>query len=308
MNLQVLGRVGVHHLDARVDVVDKHDPGLRAGQRSADAFGVHCSRQLRGGLLDHRVGKCRTVGDQDAGRQHIVFGLADQVRGHMHRIGGLVGENRDLGGAGLRVDAHQRSAQPLGSGHIDVSGPGDHVDRCELCPIGIGAAVRQQRHALCAADRPDLFDTEQPRRRQNGRMRQTAELRLGRRRYDERSHSRRLRGHNVHHDARWVHGVAPGHVKAHSLDRYPPLGHRRAVGDRGHGVLAALIGVYGPGAQNRHLERVAHGGVEIGKGTVQLSHGNPDGAGTDTIELGTEIQCGLCATVTNCLYDGPHPR
>ncbi|BBZ80751.1 hypothetical protein MABM_06670 [Mycobacteroides abscessus] len=66
--------------------------------------------------------------------------------------------------------------------------------------------------------------------------------------------------------------------------------------------------MYGPGAQNRHLERVAHGGVEIGKGTVQLSHGNPDGAGTDTIELGTEIQCGLCATVTNCLYDGPHPR
>ncbi|CPW37437.1 Probable nicotinate-nucleotide pyrophosphatase NadC [Mycobacteroides abscessus] len=37
VNLQVLGRVGVYHLDARVDVVDKHDPGLRAGQRSGDA-------------------------------------------------------------------------------------------------------------------------------------------------------------------------------------------------------------------------------------------------------------------------------
>ena len=45
------------------------------------------------------------VGDEDGGGQRVVLGLADQVGGDVHRVGGVVGEDRDLGGAGLGVDA-----------------------------------------------------------------------------------------------------------------------------------------------------------------------------------------------------------
>ena len=52
-----------------------------------------------------RVGELDGVGDQDGGGERVVLGLADQVGGDVHRVGGGVGEDRDLGGAGLGVDA-----------------------------------------------------------------------------------------------------------------------------------------------------------------------------------------------------------
>ena len=123
------------------------------------------------------VGQLRAVGDQHAGRHLVVLGLADQVGGDVHRVGGVVGEDRDLGGAGLGVDADLRTADPLGRGDVDVARPGDHVDRRELGAVGVGAAVGQQRDGLRAADRPHLVDAEQRGGGQDGRVRQPAELR-----------------------------------------------------------------------------------------------------------------------------------
>ena len=140
-------------------------------------------------------------GDQHAGRHLVVLGLADQVGGDVHRVGGVVGEDRDLGGPGLGVDADLRPADPLGGGDVDVARPGDHVDRRQLGAVGVGAAVRQQRDGLRAADGPHLVDAEQAGGGQDGRVRQAAELGLRRAGDDQRVHPCGLRGHDVHHDA-----------------------------------------------------------------------------------------------------------
>jgi hypothetical protein len=103
-----------------------------------------------------------------------VLGLADQVGGDVHRVGARVGEHGDLGGAGLGVDPDQAAEQPLGRGDVDVARPGDDVDRLQHGPVGVDAAVREQRDALRPADRPHLLDAEQRGRREDRRVRQPA--------------------------------------------------------------------------------------------------------------------------------------
>ena len=109
-----------------------------------------------------------------------MLGLADQVGRHVHRVGGVIGQNGDLGGAGFGVDADLRAAYPFGGSDVDVSGAGDHVHRREICPIGVNPAVGEQRHRLRTADRPHLFDAEQPGSGQDGGVRQPAEVGLRR--------------------------------------------------------------------------------------------------------------------------------
>ena len=190
-----------------------------------------------------------------------MLGLADQIGRDVHRVGGVVGEDRDLGRPGLGVDADLRAADPLGRGDVDVARPGDHVDRREFGAVGVGAAVGQQRDGLRAADRPHLVDAEQRRRGEDGRVRQAVEIGLRRAGDDQRVHARGLRGHHVHHHARRVDGVAARHVEADPLDRHPALGDGRAGRERRGGVGAPLIGVHGAGAFDRDLQRGAHVGV-----------------------------------------------
>ena len=75
-------------------------------------------------------------------------------------VSGVIGEDRDLGGPGLGVDADLRTADPLRRRHVDVARPGDHVDRGQLCAVRIGAAVGKQSDGLRTADRPHLVDAE----------------------------------------------------------------------------------------------------------------------------------------------------
>ena len=67
-------------------------------------------------------------------------------------------------GAGLEtrlgVDAHLGTADALRGGDVDVARAGDHVDRRKLSPVGVGAAIGQQRDGLRTADRPHLADAE----------------------------------------------------------------------------------------------------------------------------------------------------
>ena len=185
--------------------------------------------------------------DQHAGGHLVVFGLADQVGGDVHRVGGVVGQDRDLGGAGLGVDADLRAADPLGGGDVDVARPGDHVDRSQFRSVGVGSAVRQQSDGLSAADGPHLIDAEQAGGGQDGGMRQAVELRLRWARNDQRVHACGLGGHDVHHHAGRVDGVAAGHVQPDTLDRHPAFGDRCAGCERGRGVGAALVGVHSAG-------------------------------------------------------------
>ncbi len=64
--------------------------------------------ELRGERGVDGVGELGAGGHQDGGGHDVVLGLADQIGGDVHGVGGVVGEDRDLGGAGFGVDADHR--------------------------------------------------------------------------------------------------------------------------------------------------------------------------------------------------------
>ena len=51
------------------------------------------------------------------------------IGGHQLRVGGVIGDHRDLGGAGQQVDPHPAEQLALGLGDECVAWSHDHVDR-----------------------------------------------------------------------------------------------------------------------------------------------------------------------------------
>ena len=266
----MLGGVGVDDVETDLDVVDEDDGGLAPGERLADALGVlgRGDPSRDGGL--HGLGEVGAVGDEDGGGQGVVLGLADEVGGDVLGVGGRVGEDRDLGGAGLGVDADESLEQPLGGGDPDVAGTGDEVDRVEV--LVAVEPVREGRDGLGAAHRPHLVDLEQRARGEDRRVRPAAVVLLGRARHGERPDAGEQGRDDVHDDTARVDGTAAGDVEADPVDGHPALGHGAAGGDRGGRVGAALLGVDDAGAADGLLQRgpdlrvedVEGGGDDVG--------------------------------------------
>ncbi len=128
-----------------------------------------------GETFGDRVGQGLVRGHQDGGGDDVVLGLADEVGGDVVGVGGVVGQDRDLGGPGLGVDADEALEQALGGGDPDVPGTGDHVRARAVL-----GAVGEHRHGLGSADRVDLFDAEQGAGGEDRRVGQSTEVLLGR--------------------------------------------------------------------------------------------------------------------------------
>ena len=77
------------------------------------------------------VDELRGVRDEHRAGAGVVLGLADEVRGDQRGARGCVGEDRDLGGARLGVDADDTLDEAFGGRDEDVAGPGDDVDGFE---------------------------------------------------------------------------------------------------------------------------------------------------------------------------------
>ena len=103
--------------------------------------------------------------EQDALRQLVVLGLAEQV--HRDPVGRrrAVGEHEDLARAGDHVDADRAEDAPLGARHVGVAGAGDLVHRGDR-----RRAVGQRADRLRAADREDAIDAGDRRRREHERV------------------------------------------------------------------------------------------------------------------------------------------
>ena len=83
---------------------------------------------------------------QNALRQFVVLGLAEQVHGHPFGGRAAVGQHQDFRGAGNHVYAHGAEHALLGAGDIGIARSGDLVD------LGHGLrAVGQRAHGLGAA-------------------------------------------------------------------------------------------------------------------------------------------------------------
>ena len=225
----MLGGVGVDHLEALVEVVDQHDPGLAAGQRRSGSARCAWWRAPAVELDVDPSASALGVGDQHRGGQRVVLGLADQVGGDVRRVGGLVGEDRDLGRPGLGVDADPALEQPLGGDRPDVARPGDQVD-LRARPDAVG----EHRDRLGAADGVHLVDAEQRARRQDRRVRQAAVVLLrGRAGQRDRADAGDLGGHDVHQHAGDQRREAAGHVEADPVDRHLAVRHPGAGAELG---------------------------------------------------------------------------
>src|SRR5690606_36881000 len=115
-DLQVLRGVGVDHGQAVVEVADQDGARLAAAKRLGDALPVPGGGDLGDQLGVDGVGELGRGGHQHGGGHHVVLGLADEVGGDEPRVGRVVGEDGDLGGAGLGVDADDAAQQTLGGG------------------------------------------------------------------------------------------------------------------------------------------------------------------------------------------------
>ena len=93
----------------------------------------------------------------------------------VHAVGGAVGDDADLGGPVLPVDAAGALEDSLGGGHVHVARAGDHVDGRAL--VG---AVGEHRQGLGAAGRVYLGDAEQRAGGEHRGVRQPAEFLLRR--------------------------------------------------------------------------------------------------------------------------------
>ena len=298
LDLQVLRGVGVAHLHALVEVVDQHDAGLGAAQGDLDALDVPGGGDLLLQLGLHVVGQRLGVGDQHGRGQRVVLGLGDQVSGDVRRIGGLVGKDRDLGRAGLGVDADQALEQALGGDDPDVAGAGDQVD------LGARAgAVGEHRDRLGTADGVDLLDAEQRARRQDRGVRQAAELLLRRARERQRRHTGHLGGHDVHQHAGDQGREAAGDVETHTADGHLAVHDARARAEVGDDVLLELGLAGHPQAADGLLEPGADGRVELLQRAGHLLDRHPDVALGDAVELLRHLQDRLEAAGADLLAD-----
>ncbi len=114
------------------------------------------------------------------------------------RVGGVVGEDRDLGRPGLGVDADPAAQQPLGRHDVDVAGAGDQVDRSHRRPAPRGRTSRSpgRRRPRTPPSTPSRWHIAE-----DVRVRQAAELGLGRAGDRDRRHAGHLGGHHVHQHA-----------------------------------------------------------------------------------------------------------
>ena len=183
----MLGRPRVEHLEALVEVLDEHVRAL-VGEGRLDPLAVPGGGDLADQLGVDGVEQLGAVGDEQAGRLRVVLGLRDEVGGDVGGHGGGVGEDADLGRAGLGVDGAAALHQALGGGDVDVARPGDDVDG-DAAPRRPRQPYASMRDRLRAADGVHLVDAEQRAGGEHDRVRQA----VGLRRAGDRERARRPR-------------------------------------------------------------------------------------------------------------------
>ena len=307
LDLEVLGAIGVHDGEALVEVRDHHDTALLPAQRLVDALAVQSRRDLCGELGLDRRGELRGVGDQHARGQGIVLGLGDQVRGDVGGMGGAVGEDRDLGGPGLRVDAHRAAHQALGGGHVDVARPGDQVHALQARTVAeVVGAVGQQRDRLGTTGGEHLGDPQQGTGGEDRGVGQAAELLLRRGGEHDLLDTRDLGRDHVHHHRAGQHSAAAGDVEPHPAYGHPALGDR-AAGHHLHGVRGTHLGGVDPAHPlGRLLERGADRGIELVERALHRGLRDPQLLGPDPVEALGRLAHGLRPAGGDVLDHGPH--
>ena len=219
------------------------------------------------------------------------------------RVGGVVGQDRDLGRAGLGVDPDQALEQPLGRHDVDVARAGDQVDARARA-----GAVGEHGDRLGAADGVHLVDAEQRAGGQDRRVRQPAVLLLRRAGQRDRLDARDLGGHDVHQHGRDQRREAAGDVEADPADRDLAVGDPGAGAEVGDHVVLELALAGRAQAADRLLQARADVGVEP---VQRLGHGldgHPDVLLRDVVEALGELADRVQPAGAHGLADGGDRR
>ena len=136
----------------------------------------------------------------------------EQIDRDHHDVGGLVGDDENLGRPGEKIDADAAVELALGLRDVGVARADQHVHGLDAL-----GAQRHRGHGLHAAQHVDFVGAPEVHRGDGGGVR----LSLVRRRAgDDARHARDLRGHDAH-VRRCDHGIAAARdVAADALDGY----------------------------------------------------------------------------------------
>ena len=217
-----------------------------------------------------------------------MLGLGKQVGSGESDIGGFVGDDHDLAGAGQRIDADGAEHLALGLTHVGVARPEDFIDGRH------GERAEGSRaDRLNAADAVDLVDADQVERgehaigdftlrirgREHGDLGATGDLGQGGRHQN--------RGDQRH--------FATRHIEAHATDRVVNLTHIGAVFVFSHPVLGQTLLVKGDDVFVSGDQRLAIGGGQAFDGCCDLGRLNAEIAGAElgAIELGGVVTHGF---------------
>ncbi len=262
VQLQVLGRHGVHGLDGGSHIGGHHD-GSFVIERGARDLGT---RGLRHQDVDAGLDLARKLlvaSHQIAGRQRIVLGLGHQVCRDHHGFGRGIGQHADLGRAGDHVDSHVARDNLLGSGNKSVTRTGDLVDTRN----GLGT-VRQRGHGLSAAHHIDFVHAAELCRGERVGADQAVLLR--RRHHNHALDAGNLGGNGIHEHRGGILRATARHVDAGRGKRGHLNAEHRAVRARGKPALLDLALVELTNLARGLLERRDKRGVEAFERGIDL--------------------------------------
>ena len=280
-------------------VVHEHAGGL-PGQGGLHRVAVPGRGDLRAQFGVGALGEPWVGGDEQARGQRAVLGLRDQVGREEPRVGGVVGDDRDLGRARLGVHSDGAGQQPLGRGHVGVARPGDHVHRS-----AVGGAVGEHGDCLGAACRVHFFDAEQRAGGQDGRCGQATAVPAGRRGDRDPADPGDLRRDHVHDHRGGKRDQAGRHVHPGAVHRDVPLGDPRTVADRGDMVGGPLCLVHRPYPPDHLFKRGPQFRAEGGEGIGQCLRRDPAGGQVDAVEAGGVLADRGRAAIPHVLADRP---
>ena len=247
-------------------------------------------RDLAGDGLGERL----RIGHEHRRGLFVVLGLADQIGGDQARVRCGVGDDEDLGRAGLGIRPHHTCDSALGGRDEVVARTADDIHWFES---DAGDAVGEGADRTGAAHGVDLGNAEKPCRGQDHGVHPAAVLALRRRGQRHFDDSGDLGGYDVHDDARRIHRLAARYVHADPAHRLPPLPDARARAQLGQGGCGHLRG----GCSAHPIDGLLQGGpdnrVEPGERLVEMGRRYAQVVPDSTIEaLGLGPQRALAVT------------
>ena len=295
VQLQVLGGDDVDGLDGLLHgVADDHKALI--GQRGGGDLGARGSLHvaLDGGF--DLVGVALVERDQVAACQRVVLGLGHEVDGHHGGVGGLIGHDAHLGGAGDHIDSHVAGDDLLRSRHERVARTCDLADRLD----GLGA-VGQRRHGLRAAYRVDLGDAGQAAGLEHHRV--DAAVLGGRRDAHDALDAGDRGGQGVHEHRGRVQRAAAGHVDANAFKRGDLRTDQGAVLAHGEPALLDLTLVELANLLGGLLERLLGFGIDLRRGGLDGLGRHAEVLDGNAVEALGQLAQGRIALFANLLDD-----